>query len=117
MRAPRRGAIPRHQDAFAVLVLYTSLHVLADAPWIRGTFDAAPQQARDGLLFSAWDLADPKRADPGICVKNGAAKLLNVDGPGEYAKAQIDTARDCAPAQRLKPVVLPAAMTKDGGKA
>ena len=65
-----------------------------------------------------WDgFTDPKRADPGICVRNGATKLLNVDGPGKYAKARIDTARDCAPAQRLKPVVLPAAMTKDGGKA
>lgn len=73
----------------------------------------------DGRLPDViWDgFTDPKRADPGICVRNGAAKLLNVDGPGKYAKARIDTARDCAPTQRLKPVVLPAAMTKDGAKA
>lgn len=58
-RHPRRGAIPRHQDAFAVLVLYTSLNVLADAPEVRDIAGQGTDVSGGGLVFSAWDLADP----------------------------------------------------------
>ncbi len=58
-RHPRRGAIPRHQDAFAVLVLLTSLHVLADAPGIRQEIGQDAGVAGAGLVFTSWDLADP----------------------------------------------------------
>jgi parallel beta-helix repeat protein len=65
-----------------------------------------------------WDgFTNPKLKSPGICVQNGAAKLLNVDGPGKFAKARIETTVDCAPAARLPAIVLPAAMTKDSGKS
>ena len=64
-----------------------------------------------------WDgFVDPKLKSPGICVQNGAAKTLNADGPGKFAKARIDPGVDCAPSARLAPIVLPAAMTKDVGK-
>ncbi|MEG3089098.1 parallel beta-helix domain-containing protein [Sphingomonas sp. PB4P5] len=63
-----------------------------------------------------WDgFTNPKLKSAGICVQNGVAKLLNVDGPGKFAKARIDTTVNCAPATRLPPIVLPAAMTKDSG--
>lgn len=63
-----------------------------------------------------WDgFVDPKRPDPGICVRNGTAKTLNADGPGKFANARIDTAVDCAPKTRLPAIVLPAGMTKDSG--
>lgn len=58
-RHPRRDAIPRHQDAFAVLVLLTSLHVLADAPGIRQEIGQDAGVAGAGLVFASWDLADP----------------------------------------------------------
>ena len=65
-----------------------------------------------------WDgFVNPKLKTPGICVRNGAAKLLNVDGPGKFARARIDTSVDCAPATRLPEIVLPEKMTKDSGKA
>ena len=58
-RHPRRGAIPRHQDAFAALVLYTSLNVLADAPDVREAVGQGTDVSGGGLVFSSWDLADP----------------------------------------------------------
>ena len=65
-----------------------------------------------------WDgFTNPKLKSPGICVQNGTAKLLNIDGPGKSAKARIDTTVNCAPATRLKEIVLPAAMTKDSAKS
>lgn len=58
-RHPRPGAIPRHQDAHALLVLYTSLHVLADAPELRDAVGHDVEVHGGGLLFSSWDLAEP----------------------------------------------------------
>ena len=64
-----------------------------------------------------WDgFVNPKLKSAGICVRNGTAKLLNVDGPGKFANARIDPAVDCAPASRLPEIALPPAMTKDSGK-
>ena len=64
-----------------------------------------------------WDgFTNSKMKTAGICVQNGDAKLLNVDGPGKFARARIETAMDCAPATRLPEISLPAAMTKDSGK-
>ncbi len=60
-----------------------------------------------------WDgFVNPKIAKPGICVQNGDAKLLNIDGAHQSASARIDTSVDCAPATRLPAITLPAAMTK-----
>ncbi|MGJ3626879.1 hypothetical protein AB5I41_08280 [Sphingomonas sp. MMS24-JH45] len=66
-----------------------------------------------------WDgFVNAKRGKgPGICVRNGAARVLNADGPGKFANARIDTDVDGAPATRLPAIVLPAAMTKDSGAA
>lgn len=78
----------------------------------------APLKALAGGQLPAvlWDgFRNPKVADPGICVQNGDAKLLNADGPGKFAKARIDTQVNCAPATRLSPVALPDSMTKDSG--
>ena len=80
----------------------------------------APLKALTGGALPAvlWDgFVDPKVKDAGICVQNGDAKILNADGPGRFAHARIDTERNCAPAQRLPTIVLPAAMTKDSGKS
>ena len=65
-----------------------------------------------------WDgFVNPKVGDPGICVQNGEAKLLNADGPGKFANARIDTGVDCAPSARLPAISLPASMTADPGKS
>ncbi|MBX9732045.1 MAG: right-handed parallel beta-helix repeat-containing protein [Sphingomonas sp.] len=75
----------------------------------------APLKALGGGALPAvlWDgFANPKIAKPGICVQNGDAKVLNVDGPNRSANPHIDTGLDCAPATRLPAITLPAAMTK-----
>ncbi|RIA44232.1 parallel beta-helix repeat protein [Hephaestia caeni] len=59
-----------------------------------------------------WDgFVDPKVTDARICVQNGDAKLLNVDGPHQFKGAAI-VAADCAPATRLPEIALPAEMTR-----
>ena len=64
-----------------------------------------------------WDgFTDPKVKAAGICVQNGDAKVLNVDGPGKFANARIDGSVDCAPAARLPAITLPPAMTRDDRK-
>ncbi|OQW73075.1 MAG: hypothetical protein BVN33_11325 [Proteobacteria bacterium ST_bin13] len=75
----------------------------------------APLKALGGGALPAvlWDgFANPKIAKPGICVQNGDAKVLNVDGPNKSANPHIDTGLDCAPAARLPEITLPAIMTK-----
>ncbi len=82
-----------------------------------GRFTEMKALAGGRLPDVLWDgFVNPKLKSPGICVRNGAAKLMNVDGPGKFAKARIDTSVDCAPATRLPEIALPAAMTKDSGK-
>lgn len=64
-----------------------------------------------------WDgFVDPKRPDPGICIRNGDARMMNVDGPGKFAHPRIEPSKPCAPA-RLPAITLPDAMTKDDGAA
>lgn len=70
-RHPRRGAIPRHQDAFAVLVLLTSLHVLADAPGIRQELGQEAGVTGAGLVFTSWDLADPSSSRAFSTIRKG----------------------------------------------
>ena len=79
----------------------------------------APLKALTGgrLPDVLWDgFTNPKLKSPGICVQNGDAKLLNVDGPNKFAKPRVETGVDCAPASRLPEITLPEAMTKDSGK-
>jgi parallel beta-helix repeat protein len=80
-----------------------------------GRFTQMKALAGGRLPDVLWDgFVNPKRAGAaGICVQNGAAKLLNADGPGKFANARIDPAADCKPATRLAAIVLPAAMTKE----
>lgn len=60
-----------------------------------------------------WDgFVNEKRGAPGICVQNGDAKLLNIDGAHAFAGARIDTQVDCKPATRLPEITLPGTMTK-----
>jgi len=60
-----------------------------------------------------WDgFTNPKIADAGICVQNGAAKMLNVDLPGKFAHPHIQAA-DCAPKARLPEIKLPDTMTRE----
>jgi parallel beta-helix repeat protein len=75
----------------------------------------APLKALTGgaLPDVLWDgFFDPKIPDSHICVQNGKAQLLNVDGPNKMAKPRVETKMDCAPATRLVPIVLPETMTK-----
>ncbi len=79
----------------------------------------APLKALTGGALPAvlWDgFTDPKVAKAGICLQNGDAKLLNIDGPGKFANARVDTGVDCAPPARLPEIALPEAMTKDARK-
>lgn len=75
----------------------------------------APLMALGGgrLPDVLWDgFTNPKIADAGICVQNGAAKMLNVDLPGKFANPHMQAA-DCAPKARLPEIKLPASMTAD----
>lgn len=82
-----------------------------------GRFTPMKALAGGRLPDVLWDgYTNPKLKTPGICVQNGAAKLLNADGPGKFAHAAIATNVNCAPATRLPTITLPAAMTKDSGK-
>lgn len=47
------------RDAFGTLIIYVSLRLLAAYPELRARYGDAPDIAGGGLLFSAWDLADP----------------------------------------------------------
>jgi hypothetical protein len=47
------------RDAFAALVMITSMAVLADAPDLRVHHGDGPLAMDGTILFSAWDLADP----------------------------------------------------------
>ena len=47
------------RDAFAALVIVTSLAVLAEAPALRTRYGDPPSAINGTLLFAAWDLADP----------------------------------------------------------
>ena len=58
-RHPEGAVSPMNEDAFAALVLYTSLRVLADAPDLAETYGDPATTADGALLFSSWDLADP----------------------------------------------------------
>jgi hypothetical protein len=58
-RFPGRSASGAQRDAFAVLVQYVSLMVLADAPDLRRTYGDPPSTHGGALLFSSWDLSDP----------------------------------------------------------
>src|SRR3954468_1625878 len=75
----------------------------------------APLMALGGgrLPDVLWDgFTNPKVADAGICVQNGAAKMLNIDLPGKLANPHMQAA-DCAPKARLPEIKLPASMTAD----
>lgn len=75
----------------------------------------APLKALGGGALPAvlWDgFVNPKIANPGICVQNGEAKLLNVDAANKFAGARIDDSVNCAPATRLPTIALPPAMTE-----
>lgn len=62
-RHPESPVSPLDADAFATLVLYTSLRVLADAPDL-AAIHGDPDPTNDApLLFSSWDLADPGVAE------------------------------------------------------
>ncbi|MDQ3657315.1 MAG: phosphotransferase, partial [Chloroflexota bacterium] len=47
------------RDAFAALLIVTSLAVLADVPELRSLYGDPASTIDGSLLFSAWDLADP----------------------------------------------------------
>jgi parallel beta-helix repeat protein len=69
----------------------------------------APLKAAAGGQLPAvlWDgFVNPKVKNPGICVQNGDAKVLNADLPGKFANARIDGSVNCAPPIRLPPVSL-----------
>jgi hypothetical protein len=60
-RLPRGGGSPEAEDAFALLVLMTSIAVLNDAI-VPIDNERAPEWTHPTLLFSSWDLMDPQRS-------------------------------------------------------
>jgi len=54
-----RRASGAQQDAFATLVLYVSLMLLAEMPELRERHGDPPTAHGGAILFSSWDLADP----------------------------------------------------------
>jgi hypothetical protein len=60
-RLPRGGGEPEEEDAYALLVLMTSVAILADAN-VPIDHERAPEWTHPNLLFSSWDLMDPQRS-------------------------------------------------------
>ncbi|HEV2127414.1 MAG TPA: hypothetical protein VGR22_02215 [Thermomicrobiales bacterium] len=60
-RIPRGGGDPVEEDAFGLLVLMASCAILADAP-VPIDHERAPESSHPMLLFSSWDLMDPRRS-------------------------------------------------------
>jgi hypothetical protein len=60
-RLPRGGGAPEAEDAFAQLVLMTSIGILADAS-VPIDHERAPDWTNPALLFSSWDLMDLQRS-------------------------------------------------------
>lgn len=58
-RHPETNLSGPGRDAFAVLVQYVSLMVLADDPDLRRSYGDPVSTHGGALLFSSWDLADP----------------------------------------------------------
>ncbi|HWV36002.1 MAG TPA: hypothetical protein VNZ55_10220 [Thermomicrobiales bacterium] len=58
-RFPGNDASSAQRDAFAVLVQYVSLMLLAESPGVRSSHGDPVEMHGAALLFSAWDLADP----------------------------------------------------------
>lgn len=61
-RHPRRSASDTQADAFALLVQYVSLLVLADDPDLRRSYGDPVSTHGGAILFSSWDLSDPARS-------------------------------------------------------
>ena len=59
-RHPASAGSTADRDAFAALVLYVSLQVLADDPDLRRSWGEPVSSHGGALLFSAWDIADPR---------------------------------------------------------
>jgi hypothetical protein len=60
-----------------------------------------------------WDgVVHPERQsmDYAICVNNGNAQVLNIDGANNSANARIDTEPHQCQHSKLSPVILPATM-------
>jgi parallel beta-helix repeat protein len=60
------------------------------------------------VLWDGW--TNPKVKSPEICVDNGAAEVLNIDGPNKFANPKLETAFRCQPKTRLPAIVLTGAL-------
>ncbi|MDQ4045380.1 MAG: phosphotransferase, partial [Chloroflexota bacterium] len=60
-RIPRGGGDPVEEDAFGLLVLMASCGILADIS-VPIDHERAPESSHPMLLFSSWDLMDPRRS-------------------------------------------------------
>ncbi|MBC6982594.1 parallel beta-helix domain-containing protein [Caulobacter sp. 17J80-11] len=60
------------------------------------------------VLWDGW--RNPKVKSPEICIDNGEAEVLNIDGPNKYANPKIDASFRCQPKTRLPAVVLTGAL-------
>lgn len=81
-RHPDGTVSPMDADAFATLVLYTSLRVLADAPDLAETYGDPATTVDGALVFSSWDLADP-----GVSRSFADAKIRVTPETREYVDA------------------------------
>ncbi|HEV2073581.1 MAG TPA: hypothetical protein VGR29_08075, partial [Thermomicrobiales bacterium] len=61
-RHPGRSTSSPQRDAFALLVQYVSLAVLADDPDLRRSYGDPVSTHGGAILFSSWDLRDPLRS-------------------------------------------------------
>jgi hypothetical protein len=106
-RLPRGGSSPEAEDAFALLVLMTSIAVMADAS-VPIEHEHAPEWTHPSLLFSSWDLMDLQRSrlvreigdqlgarSRGLLDRLIAASIGNPDhAPGLLREAVRDIRRD-----------------------
>lgn len=60
-RLPRGGGSPAEEDAFGLLVLMASCSILADSN-VPLDHQSSAEETHPAVLFSSWDLMDPRRS-------------------------------------------------------
>lgn len=115
-RHPGRNATVPHQDAFATLVMYVSLMLIAEKPTLRNDLGNDASIHGGALLFTSWDIQDPAGSRAFAQVREQVGRqgrsLVNVLAQASTAEAFraqefLDAAYDIGHADGPKDVTLP----------
>ncbi|MCO5224070.1 MAG: hypothetical protein M9953_01930 [Thermomicrobiales bacterium] len=111
-RHPRRAGTPAHQDAFAILVMFTSTILLRETPLLQISAEAS-EPGDSAMVFSSWDLRDHDGSAMFASVREQTTPLgramLDVliracDAEAFRAQEMLDAAFDMLPMSPTEPV-------------